>query len=152
MRKIVFVNDDPAKSVEELFDADVIGLPITISFLLKEVWNHLRPSTFPSPFKIPMTGDPWFEWVLQSQKNYEEMWNYGMDILDEYSYRFGSRAMVPYKHGSTRLMESLQDLPNLPAGDVSEMPFTVEQMRDQYRQSREHWDTFTRREKPEWLN
>lgn len=152
-REIVILEDPTVgDAVKSLYDADVIGLPITIHVLLVTVWNNVRPGAFKLPWNIPMEGDPWYDWVMKSSANYEDLWNYAMDIVDEHSFRFGSRFNPPYKHGSSRMLDTLAAVPPLPAVGQTPYPFTFAEMREKYaRQIKGHLLTFTNRETPEWL-
>lgn len=142
---------------EELFDGDVIGLPITIGFVLRCVWNSAKPDTFPTTFELDIGDDPWFKWARESKANYTELWNMGMDILDEHTHRFGSRHAQPYKHGMTDTFERVSGVPDLPDGEQSPFPVSIEQAREAYcseskvKMSAQSWATYTHRNQPEWL-
>jgi hypothetical protein len=156
MRTIVYLDEDGATSAEQLYDDDVIGLPITISYTLMNVWRHVSPGSFQIQFNFsPYSDDKWFHWAMESQANYEELWNYGMDILEEYDHRFGSRVQHPYKHGSTPAMNKLGAVPPLPDLPRSPFPVSVEEARSLYSE----WfhkpivfkPEFSFRERPAWL-
>lgn len=158
MRTIVYVDDDASRSVEQLFDADVIALPIAVHHTLISVWNHLKPGTFEYTQFLLTDRDPWFRWASESAANYEELWNYGCDIADEHWHRFGSRQRPPYKHSSTGLLERLGVVPPmLPKLELSRRPITVDEARHGYRVEIKspYADAmnikFTHREKPSWL-
>lgn len=147
MRRIVYTNPDGAVSALELYDNDVIGLPITITVYLQAVWHRVKPGTFQ-----PISGldaDPWFVWLLESKENYQELWNYAMDIIDEHEHRFGSQATHPYRHGSTSMIERLGYIPELPEVPQTPRPSTP---LEGYKTLTGYWATYTNREKPTWLS
>jgi len=153
MRSIIYVHEDGGGSAKQLYDCDVIGLPITIAYTLQAVWHQVKPGTFDVPYQaIPIKDDPWFKWVLESQNNYIELWNYGMDLIEEHYHRFGSKAVVVYRHGSHRSVERMQYVPPLPEGSITSMPQPeLDEVIKQYRSRTGFWVSYTNRERPEWL-
>jgi len=148
IRPIVMLDDDPYKSIEALYDIDVIGFPIAISQTLLSAWHRIKPGTFSKMLNLIDGDDIWLDWVLASKGNYEDLWNYGMDIMDEHTHRFGSRATVPYRHGSFATMTRLQSVPDLPQlGLMSPYPGKG---REGYK-SKGNFFKHTYREVPEWL-
>ena len=157
MRTIIYVDNDGSESVKQLFDADIIGMPITVEYTLRCAWNTIKPGTFPDTYQLSMTDDPWLKWVLESQENYNELWNYGMDLLDEHMHRFGSRVTSPYHHGSKRQLDRLGALPDMTETKLTPMPIQVPEARELMREELKtvrpgfNWAQFSHRETPEWL-
>lgn len=157
MRTIVYVHEDPEVCVQQLYDADVIGLPITIEYTLRSVWNKLKPELFDGTAHFIMADDPWFNWVLESKGNYAELWNYAMDIVDEYDHRFGSRTEFKYRHGSLGMLNNLAVAPPIEAEAETPKPVSIEEARQLYLEERKVHRaefmniTFSHREPPEWL-
>lgn len=143
--------------VDQMTDADVIGLPITIEFTLRSVWNRRVPNTFPHITGNSLLNDPWFKWASENKSNYEELWNRGMDILEEHDLRFGSRAKPPYKHGSTAQMDRVGAIPPLPEGGLTRLPMSVDEAKlatmseVQLTRPGLFVGTYTVRPKPDWM-
>ena len=143
MTHITLLSDDPTEAVQWLMDVDVIRMPIEITQVLSNVSNT----------KINLENIPkeiWTDWARQNKANYEELWNYGMDILDEHFHRFGSRNHHQYRHGISRILDKLGAIPNhLPEGELTEKPLTPEQARLIYNEPGS-FSTYTHREAPPW--
>ena len=80
--------------------------------------------------------------------NYEDLWNYGMDLLDEHYHRFGSRNTHTYRHGSEAAMERLQNLPPIAPTEKHPCPLLGY---EGYKESGPFM-AHSHREIPEWLN
>lgn len=146
---VVYLHEDAAESVKQLADIDAIRMPIMIQQILETVWGELLKDQHErmAP-RSPIC--PWLLWVKESQANYAELWNYGMDIIEEHFHRFGSRNMHPYRHGSAAGFERLGAVPTaLPDKDKTSMPLSVEQARERYAERDDL--VWTNRERPEWL-
>ena len=129
MSRILILSDDPDEAVQWLTDEDVIRMPIEIAQVLLTVW-----SKFPDAAKkgvittlVMYPEHVWIPWVEESQENYIALWNYGMDILDEHEYRFGKRAVNPYRHGMSKTLDRLQVIPPLPEGPQTPYPILPHQ-------------------------
>lgn len=146
-RGIVMLDDDPFVSIEMMYDVDVIGLPITIGQILLTAWYKVKPGTFADFLKLKAGEDVWLDWVMESQANYVDLWNYAMDIVDEHFHRFGSHAAKPYRHGMKGLLDRLQSVPPLPDVPLTPYPPTNKAAYRQIGAFFEH----TRREVPAWL-
>jgi hypothetical protein len=149
MSQIFILSDDPDEAVQWLMDGDVIRMPILITQVLGTATNRFK--TTPQKITIEyMKGDPWLEWVLSSEDNYEALWNYGMDLIDEHYHRFGSRGVVKYKHGIAALLNKLGTIPPIPPSETPyPMPLTPEQARAAYHYPGT-FSTYTHREEPDW--
>ena len=143
MTNILYLSDDPDEAVQWLMDVDIIRMPIEIAQVLSTVTKAKTTIAFAE-------GDVWSEWAVGNKSNYEELWNYGMDLLDEHYHRFGSRSVNKYKHGIAGLLERLSTIPShIPDGEMSDKPWTVEQSRLMYTQ-RGSFSTYTHRTVPQW--
>jgi len=144
MTHITLLSDDPKEAVEWLMDVDVIRMPIEIAQVLSTVSKRHLSVEHCSP-------EVWTDWVATNKANYEELWNYAMDILDEHFYRFGSRNNQQYRHGISGLIDKLAAVPShLPEGDITERPLSTEQARLAYTATKASFTTYTHRSKPEW--
>lgn len=150
MRNIVYLDPDAAESVLQLYDQDIIGMPISIGQCLMHVWNTFTPGRFRTGDAV-MADPIWYPWAMASKNNYTELWNYGMDIMDEHWHRFGSRNAHPYRHGYSKLFDQLQYVPKLPDVEMTPLPRTVEDMRAGYPEMTGFWVQFTHRPTPDWL-
>lgn len=152
MRVIIYLQPDGAQSAADLNNEDVIQMPTAIAAVLQAVWDRLHPTT--EPFLPDLVVDlTWLNWAAASRANYEEFWNYGMDLLAEHHHRFGSKSVPDYRHGSTRRFEELSTVPPAlgPRDDEATpdpFPVSPEQARNKYPRNRLH---YTRREVPAWL-
>jgi len=149
MTQIAILSDDPDEAVQWLIDEDIIRMPIQVGQVLLTVWNRVEPGRFSKTINY-LDGDPWLEWTFASSHNYETMWNFGMDLVDEHYHRFGSRQHPPYKHGMWRIFERLQAIPFLSLDTPTPMPITPEESRLAYH-PQGIFSLYTYREKPEWL-
>lgn len=147
---ILYLDINPEAAVKMLADLDVIRMPIYIQQVLETVWGHVL-NDWDQRMTPCAEFSPWLVWVREAQPNYEELWNYGMDIIDEHFHRFGSRNMHPYRHGSVEGFNRLGNVPNLIKGVVStQQPISVDDARTYYHER--DGLAWTNREKPEWLN
>lgn len=109
--------------VEQLTDGEVISGPIHVMSTLSSVHNIRRGSQAHAPMIVLRPGDdPWVDWANQNEANYVELWNYGMDLVDEHYKRFGSKQPYPYKHGCALPLDRLGDVPPLPEGELTPRP------------------------------
>ena len=148
MSRIYRLSEDPDKAVQWLTDADMIRMPIEIGQILLTVWHRAKPGTFSKVIEYP-DSDPWLEFASASTDNYVELWNLGMDAMDEHDYRFGSRNINKYRHGMTALLNRLQSVPPLPEIGLTEFPLTPEQTQLAYN-TEGIFNSYTHREVPEW--
>jgi len=148
MTRICLLSTEPDEAVQWLADADVIRMPIEIAQVLLTAWHKVKPGHFSLVINY-LDGDPWLEWVMASAGNYEELWNYGMDLVSEHYHRYGSRRTPPYVHGISRQLESLAALPPLPSVGLTPLPITTEQARLSYNTAG-IFNCYTHRVKPEW--
>ena len=143
MSHIYYLSDNPTEAVQWLMDVDIIRMPIEIAQVLSTVSKRIAGIN-----QLP--GDTWAEWAVLNKDNYEELWNYAMDLLDEHYHRFGSRSPQQYRHGISNLIDKLGVIPSwLPEGETTEKPLSSEQGRLQYTEPGS-FSTYTHREKPEW--
>jgi hypothetical protein len=148
MSRVCYLSEDPEQAVHWLVDADVIRMPIEISQVLLTAWNRIKPGKFSKVIEY-LNTDPWLEWVMQSQENYEELWNYATDIIEEHYHRFGSRHNPQHKHGVHGLVEKLGELPPLPEVPRTEFPLSPELARLAYN-AEGIFNGYTHRNVPEW--
>ena len=148
---IFFLSNDPDEAVQWLSDADVIRMPIEITQVLMEVWQEIKPGKF-TKVLADLHSPAWVSWIKESQANYVELWNYGLDLTDEHFHRFGSRIKAhPYRHSMTSLLNRLETLPPLPQIGLTDMPTSSpEATRLNYRPSGS-FGTYTNRDTPPWM-
>lgn len=146
---IMYLHEDGSESVKLLGDMEVIRMPIMIQQVLETVWGEIMKDMGSRMF--PRNPNcRWLKWVKESQANYGELWNYGMDIIDEHFFRFGARNLHPYKHGSALGFERLQTIPSkLPDVPMTPMPLSVQEARELYKMTFE--GDYSNRGRPEWL-
>lgn len=148
LRDILYLDADVEEGVKMLYDIDVIRMPINIQQVLETVWGTILKDQ--SGRMSPRNPEcPWLQWVRQSQENYQELWNYGMDIMEEHFFRFGSRNMHPYRHGSNLGFQRLGNIPkSLPEIEQTPMPLLFEDARELYKTEE---GEYTNRSRPSWL-
>lgn len=145
---VLFVDEDPAVSVLKLADYEIIRVPIYIQQILETVWGAILKDQASRMFERAPTC-PWLQWVRESQSNYQELWSYGMDIMDEHFHRFGSRNMHPYRHGSAIGFERLGVIPTaLPDVPGTIKPISIDDARAYYIERNDL--TYTNRETVVW--
>lgn len=145
---ILYLHEDGEESAKMLRDLDVIRMPIYIQQVLETVWGDICKDHGTRM----IARDPsckWLKWVKESRENYKELWNYGMDIIDEHFFRFGSRNLHPYKHGSFIGFERLGKVPKaIPDVPMTPLPTSIEEARVIYKKIE---GLHTNRGSPEWL-
>jgi len=112
---------DLDEAVELLTADEIIVYPIRISQILLTVWCQF-PNRLNKPIERLPLDNVWVKWASESVDNYELLWNFGMDIIDEHDKMFGSKVKYPFKHGSSKLMEALGIIPPLPAVGLTAKP------------------------------
>jgi hypothetical protein len=123
-------------------------MPIFIQQVLETVWGDILKD-YGGRMLARDPKCPWLKWTKESQENYQELWNYGMDIIDEHFFRFGARNFHPYRHGSASGFERLGNIPKrLPSVPMTPMPITPEEARAIYKKIE---GEYTNRRAPEWL-
>jgi len=106
-------------------------------------------------YKPTHKNHPCAIWVRSSRENYR--WTYALfrELLTEYTFRYDRI------HASSRLLEVLNIIPNLPYGPFTDPPQampaeyqdedTVEAYQRYYRLGKSHLLTYTRRKRPSFL-
>jgi hypothetical protein len=117
---MIHITDD--ETTEGLSDKEIMVYPIRISQILYSVWRLQKKHPIKRRIDTLPLSNVWVAWANESVDNYELLWNYGMDILDEYQAKFGDVALHPYKHSSSNIMEELGSLPPLPAVGLTDKP------------------------------
>ncbi len=155
MRTVVILTEDTDLAPQLLCDLDVIELPISIHHLLLDAHKGTAVSG--------ENNRVWVEWVLKDGANYEYLWNYGMDVLDEFYHRFGSQFGKGYKHGVAAKLEANSSIIGETTDVVGPLPVTVEASREVYKITAAKvkppgstglegiWFTYHNRNPPEWL-
>jgi hypothetical protein len=115
-------SDDLEEALDLLTIDEVIVFPIRISQILFSVWKQQRKCPIKGAIETLPADHEWVKWASESVENYELLWNFGMDVLDEHAKLYGEVAQHPYVHGSFKLMEELGSLPPLPAVGLTEKP------------------------------
>lgn len=146
--RLVILSYDPDEMSIWLTDGDVIRLPIEIGQVLTTVWHNVKPNQFGK--LIEFSNDHvWVNWAQQNQDNYVDLWNYALDICDEYEFRFSARMPGIFRHNMIDILERLGAIPPLPDGDRTDYPIAPDQARSVYKGSGV-FDKYTNRNKPEW--
>ncbi len=148
---ILYLDADGPASAQMLIDIHVIRVPIQIQQVLETAWYMLDKKTAHLGMSPRPDSCEWLRWALLNRANYEELWNYGNDVVDEHYFRFGSRNMHPYKHGSGNGITRLGVVPSkLPEGELTPFPISVEDAIQSYLDSKQEIK-YTNRSKPTWL-
>lgn len=130
---IFFLDMDTRAAARAHTDKHVLKMILETAQLLSQAW-HVMDNT--AVTKIPMTPPKWrigsgyiygcthehhpmAKWVRESEANYQWLWNLGMDLLDEYDYRWQRET----KHGTFAVMDALGDVPRyLPSDEWTTPP------------------------------
>ena len=115
-------SDDLDEAIDLLTTDEVTVYPVRVSQILFSVWNQFKGHKIRRVIQPLPATEPWVVWANESLENYELLWNFGMDIIDEHARLYGDVAKYPYKHGSSRMMEELGALPPLPSVGLTEKP------------------------------
>ena len=115
-------SDDNEEAIDLLTADEIITYPIRVTQILFTVWKQFRKPPLTRSIELLPLDNEWVKWVSESSDNYEYLWNFGMDLLDEHAKIHGDVAVKPYRHGSFKFMEELGQIPPLPAVGLTDRP------------------------------
>ncbi|MDY0345290.1 MAG: pyrimidine dimer DNA glycosylase/endonuclease V [Bacilli bacterium] len=133
-----------------LESAQLLSTTHHISLSNKHILSHIyKPTHYNHPSTI---------WVRQSKANYQWLYTLFLALIDEYKYRFGkthkSSELIPYlKEPPLSLGEGVFTPPT-PAMDDEYLVNgdSLLSYRKYYRLAKSHLFSWTKRERPEWLD
>ena len=116
-----------------------------------------RLSTDQIPYKLSHKNHPCSIWARESLSNYLYLCELGLELSNEYTYRYGKR------HKSTEvIMWCVSNRPNIPDKGFTEPPKAmpdeykvkdvIESYRNYYRGAKSGFATWKNREIPEWFD
>jgi hypothetical protein len=147
--RLVYLSTNPEEAVQWLTDGDVIRLPIEIGQVLVTVWRNVQPRRFGQLIEYSR-DHAWVAWAQENQANYIDLWNYALDICDEYEFRFGARLPQIHRHNMVGILTQMEVIPPLPEADmVSLYPINTDDARANYK-GEGVFDKYTNRNQPEW--
>lgn len=115
----IFVLDtDPKKCAEYHANSHVVKMVLETAQLLCGS-HHVTESQYDIPYKLSHKNHPCSIWVRECIENYIWLCDLGLELCEEYTYRYGKR------HKSQDIIEwCLINTPNIPTnGDVT--PFAL---------------------------
>ena len=174
---VFFLSRNTAECARWHTDQHVIKMVIEAAQLLSTAWHQLQPTALVFEplsrccllngkriFNETHRNHPMAIWTRQNAANYQYVWNYGLDLADEYFHRWGSRREQPYRHATQAILETLGDMPEcLPDESMTDPPlcmpdeFKVEgdptlSYRRYYIGAKLTNANYTHRERPEWAS
>jgi hypothetical protein len=151
---IFLLDKDPKKAVQYAVDKHVVKMPLETAQLLCSA--HYQSNT-ETPYKITHLNHPCSKWVRESLSNYFWLIDYGLELCQEYTYRYEK------VHKSQLVIEwALLNSPKIPDKELTRFPQAmpnnyksddvVKAYRDYYRVEKAHIFSWKKREKPFWLD
>jgi hypothetical protein len=152
----IFVLDtDPKKCAVYHNDKHVVKMILETAQLLCGS-HHVTESQYEIPYKLSHKNHPCSIWVRECIENYIWLCDLGLELCEEYTYRYGKR------HKSQDIIEwCLMNTPNIPTnGDVT--PFAlampdeckvgtaIDSYRAYYMVEKRNLASWKNRQTPEW--
>jgi len=157
---IFFLDTDVKKCAEYHVDKHVVKMILETAQLLCGVHHATRPSTVQVtdqvPYKLSHKNHPCAIWVRESLSNYLYLCELGLELCNEYTYRYGKR------HKSQEvILWCIVNRPNIPDIGFTEPPKAmpdeykvdnvVESYINYYRGAKSSFATWKLRETPKWF-
>ena len=155
---VFYLDEDTAKCAEYHCDKHVVKMILETAQLLSSAWHVLCPNVVPSnAYKLTHKNHPCAKWVREASENYEFVHLLGLDLCDEYTYRYGKR------HKSQDIIENLTPLPiHIPMKHMTEVPLCmpdeykvpgdpVASYRKYYKGEKAYMATYKYRDTPEFM-
>ena len=134
---IFYLHDDPQTCAQLHCDKHVVKMPLETAQMLCTVYHE---HGYEAPYKAVHRKHPCTLWAGRLRSNYAWLWNLGMALCEEYTFRYGK------VHKSQYVLETLTELPVFMIGKsitpVSPLP---QCMPEQYKQ-----DTNEQRKGTSW--
>lgn len=106
---IFYLSNDPRKCAEYHVDKHVVKMILEYAQLLSTTHRildtNLESSMDDNLYKATHRNHPSAIWVRQSASNYRWLYTLWLELLDEYTFRYGKQ------HASGRLIDHLANLP-----------------------------------------
>lgn len=153
---IFFLDTDTRKIAEYHCDKHVVKMILETAQLLCGV-HHVSESRYIIPYKLSHKNHPCSIWTRNSLSNYLYLCELGLDLCEEYTYRYGKR------HKSQDVIEwCLIHKPNIPDIGFTEPAKTmpdeykvgysiVQSYRNYYINAKSGFAKWTKRSVPEWF-
>lgn len=150
---IFFLDYDPKKCAEYHVDKHVVKMILETAQLLCGA-NWMSGSE--APYKLSHKNHPCSIWVRKSLSNYLYLCELGLELGEEYTYRYGK------KHKSVDVIEwCLINKPNIPdigftepamaMPDEYKVKCVIESYRNYYRGAKSDFATWKNRTTPHWF-
>lgn len=152
---IFFLDSDPKKCAQYHNNKHVVKMILETAQLLCGV-HHLHGNKDDVPYKLSHKNHPCSIWVRSSYENYLWLCELGLELCNEYTYRYGK------KHKSQLVIEwCVVNKPNIPDISFTEPPRampdefkvsdTTQSYRNYYMGPKRGFCVWSGREKPEWF-
>ena len=150
----IFVLDEhPVFAARMLCDKHVVKMVLETAQLLSTTYWHFNQ---PAPYKQTHKNHPCAVWARSRHSNYEWLWEHGIAIAEEYTYRYNKI------HKSQAVIEELAELPRgIRRGPMTPFPLcmpdkyktddVVESYRAYYVGEKSHMLTYKNRPAPEFI-
>jgi len=153
---IFFLDNDVRKCAQYHCDKHVVKMILETAQLLCGAHHTTSEFTDGVPYKLSHKNHPCSIWVRESLSNYLLLCELGLELCEEYTYRYGKR------HKSQEVIEwcvtnkiNIRDKgltpPPKAMPDEYKVKSVVESYRNYYRGSKSNFATWRLREKPEWF-
>ena len=150
---IFVLDEDPVFAARMLCDKHVVKMVLESAQLLSTTYWHFGQE---APYKQTHKNHPCAVWARTSSANYEWLWDHGMAIAEEYTYRYGK------VHKSQAVIEKLAALPvGIPMGNLTTFALAmpdkykcddvVESYRAYYIGDKGYMLSYKKREIPDWI-
>ena len=152
---IFFLDSDPKKCAQYHNNKHVVKMILETAQLLCGV-HHLHGRNNDVPYKLSHKNHPCSIWVRSSYENYLWLCELGLELCDEYTYRYGK------KHKSQSVIEwCIVNKPNIPDITFTEPPLAmpdefkvsdvIQSYRNYYMGPKRGFCVWSGRENPEWF-
>ncbi len=151
---IFYLDSDIKKCAEYHCDKHVIKMILeTAQLLCSSHW--VSGSTY-APYQLSHKNHPCSIWVRKSLSNYRYLCNLGIELCNEYSFRYGK------KHKSQEVIEwcinnepKINDIgfsePPTAMGDEYKLKSVIDSYRNYYKLAKKDFATWKNRNIPEWF-
>lgn len=153
----IFVLDlDPKLAAQSAVDKHVVKMPLETAQMLCTAQHLLNDGSKQIPYKAAFVNHPCSKWVRQSKANYLWLVEHGIALCEEYTHRYGRQhkcqdviewcqstdpALVDF--GMSSFAQAMPD--DCKGSDP------VKAYRDYYNKHKRHLFSWSKRERPAWI-
>jgi hypothetical protein len=146
---------DPKKSARCHVNSHIVKMPLETAQMLCTA-RHILGSDSEPRYKPSHKNHPCTKWVMESQENYLWLCRFGLELCDEYSWRYWRT------HACRKvILDCLDDAPKFDANELTvfalampddcKLADPVDSYRKYYQEYKKHLFKWKDREVPEWI-